>query len=62
MNIVICADGTGNKFCDQNTNVVRLFSVLDLTDPARQIAYYHGGLGTMALPAPFRNRRDAGPK
>jgi len=46
-NIVICADGTGNKFCDTNTNVLRLYSVLDLTNPARQIAYYHGGLGTM---------------
>ena len=49
-NIIVCADGTGNKFCDKNTNVVKLYSVLDLSDPARQIAYYHGGLGTMGSP------------
>jgi uncharacterized protein (DUF2235 family) len=49
-NIIICADGTGNKFCNTNTNVVKLYSVLDLTDPMRQIAYYHGGLGTMGAP------------
>jgi len=49
-NIAIFADGTGDKFCDKNTNVVRLYSVLDLTDSARQIAYYHGGLGTMGAP------------
>src|SRR2546427_5693195 len=49
-NIVICADGTGNKFCNKNTNVVKLYSALDLSDPTRQIAYYHGGLGTMGAP------------
>ena len=49
-NIVICADGTGNKFSGRNTNVVRLYSALDLRDPTQQIAYYHGGLGTMGDP------------
>jgi uncharacterized protein (DUF2235 family) len=47
-NIVICCDGTGNKFCNNNTNVIKLYSALDLSDPSRQIAYYHGGLGTVA--------------
>jgi uncharacterized protein (DUF2235 family) len=50
-NIVICCDGTGNKFCDRNTNVVNLYSVLDLSNPTAQIAYYHCGLGTMGAPA-----------
>ena len=50
-NIVICCDGTGNKFCDRNTNVVKLYSVLDLSDPTSQVAYYHGGLGTLGAPA-----------
>lgn len=50
-NIVICADGTGNKFGDANTNVVKLFGALDLGSPASQVAYYHGGLGTMGSPA-----------
>jgi uncharacterized protein (DUF2235 family) len=49
-NIVICADGTNEKFSDRNTNVVRLYSVLDLSNPAEQIAYYHAGLGTMGAP------------
>lgn len=49
-NIVICCDGTGNKFCDANTNVVKLYSALDLGQPARQVAYYHAGLGAMGAP------------
>lgn len=49
-NIVICADETGNKFSDNNTIVVCVYSVLDLSDPSRQVAYYHGGLGTMGDP------------
>jgi len=49
-NIVICADGTGNKFCDENSNVIKLYQCLDLRDPTRQIAYYHGGLGTLGDP------------
>jgi uncharacterized protein (DUF2235 family) len=50
-NIVICADGTGNKFSDENTNVVKLYQSLDLSDPCRQVAYYHGGLGTLGAPS-----------
>jgi uncharacterized protein (DUF2235 family) len=48
-NIVICLDGTGNAFGDANSNVVKLYGVLDLTSPF-QIAYYHPGLGTMGAP------------
>jgi uncharacterized protein (DUF2235 family) len=49
-NIVVCCDGTGNKFSGQNTNVIKLYSVLDIDDPARQVAYYHAGLGTIGAP------------
>lgn len=45
-NIVLCIDGTGNEFGESNSNVVKLFSVLDCRDQ-RQIAFYHPGLGTM---------------
>lgn len=45
-NIVLCCDGTANEFVGHPTNVLRLFATLD-HDPARQIAYYHPGLGTM---------------
>jgi uncharacterized protein (DUF2235 family) len=45
-NIVVCCDGTANEFAKNNTNVVKLYSVL-VRDPARQVTYYHPGLGTM---------------
>jgi uncharacterized protein (DUF2235 family) len=45
-NLVVCCDGTANEFARDNTNVVKLYSVLG-HDPERQVAYYHPGLGTM---------------
>jgi uncharacterized protein (DUF2235 family) len=44
-NIVICCDGTGNEFGEQNSNVVKLYKTLVCN--AAQIAYYHPGVGTM---------------
>ncbi len=48
-NIVICLDGTGNQFKEENTNVVKLFRVLERS-PHSQIAYYDPGVGTLADP------------
>jgi uncharacterized protein (DUF2235 family) len=46
-NIVVCLDGTGNQLkAKGNTNVVRLYEMLELGDPSRQIAYYDPGVGT----------------
>jgi len=45
-NIVICCDGTGNEYGESNSNVVKLYQVL-IRDPARQVAYYHPGVGTI---------------
>ena len=46
-NIVVCLDGTGNQLKARgSTNVVRLFELLDLRDPAAQVAYYDPGVGT----------------
>src|SRR5579864_970864 len=45
-NVVLCCDGTANEFAQDRTNVVKLFSTL-VQDSARQVAYYHPGLGTM---------------
>jgi uncharacterized protein (DUF2235 family)/predicted ATP-binding protein involved in virulence len=50
-NIVVCCDGTGNRFALGNSNVVKLFRVLNLDNPAQQVAYYHSGLGTRRDPA-----------
>jgi uncharacterized protein (DUF2235 family) len=48
-NIVVCLDGTGNQLKARgSTNVVRLFEMLDLSDPTKQIAYYDPGVGTFS--------------
>jgi uncharacterized protein (DUF2235 family) len=52
-NIVLCCDGTSNEFGRTNTNVVRLFQSLDRSPVARQVAYYHPGVGTLAQPGVF---------
>jgi len=44
-NIVVCCDGTGNEFGEQNSNVVKLYETLIRSQ--NQIAYYHPGVGTM---------------
>jgi len=50
-NIVVCLDGTNNQLrAAINTNVVRLFNLLELGDPARQVAYYDPGVGTFNSP------------
>ncbi len=47
-NLVLCLDGTANEYSADRTNVVKLFSVLDIGD--RQCGYYHPGVGTMEPP------------
>ena len=44
-NLIVCCDGTGNEFGDQNSNVVKLYETL--VHDANQITYYHPGVGTM---------------
>ena len=54
-NIVICCDGTGNKFIDDpafrgsNSNVVKLYTTLKIDD--NQVGYYHPGVGTAGDPS-----------
>jgi len=47
-NIVICLDGTGNQFKEDNSNVVKLYRVI--TRDVNQLAYYDPGVGTLADP------------
>lgn len=48
-NVVVCLDGTGNQVAARDsTNVVRLFEMLDLSDPGAQVAYYDPGVGTFS--------------
>ena len=48
-NIVICCDGTGNEYGDENSNVVQLYRAL-VIDGKRQVGYYHPGVGTEGSP------------
>lgn len=49
-NIVLLSDGTGNSSAKVlKTNVWRLFQLLDLRDPTRQIAFYDDGVGTSSF-------------
>jgi uncharacterized protein (DUF2235 family) len=48
--ILICCDGTGNKFGERTSNVIRLCDTL--SRDATQVAYDHPGVGTMGA----RNR------
>jgi uncharacterized protein (DUF2235 family) len=51
-NLVLCCDGTSNEYSDQNTNVVKIFTMLR-RDPARQLCFYDPGVGTFSAPAVF---------
>ncbi|MBG6058205.1 uncharacterized protein (DUF2235 family) [Cryobacterium sp. MP_M3] len=51
-NLVICLDGTGAQpRAKGDSNVIKVFGMLDLTDPAKQIAYYDPGVGTFSSSA-----------
>lgn len=43
--LIICLDGTGDKFDSDNSNIVRLVSCLKKDDPS-QVTYYQTGIGT----------------
>ncbi|KAK5051989.1 hypothetical protein LTR84_002793 [Exophiala bonariae] len=43
--IVVCLDGTGDKFDGDNSNIVHLISALKKDDP-KQVSYYQAGIGT----------------
>ncbi|KAF8064175.1 hypothetical protein FPV67DRAFT_1420072 [Lyophyllum atratum] len=44
-NLILCFDGTGNKF-GENSNIVRFFHALIKDDHERQLVYYQPGIGT----------------
>ncbi|KAF2836479.1 hypothetical protein M501DRAFT_979658 [Patellaria atrata CBS 101060] len=44
--LVICLDGTGDQFDQDNSNVVHLVSCLKKDDPSSQVTYYQSGIGT----------------
>lgn len=46
--IVICLDGTGDKFDSDNSNIVHLVSCLKKDDKS-QVTYYQAGIGTYSV-------------
>ncbi len=48
-NIIVCLDGTGIQFRENNSNIVGLYSLLD-KDSESQVAYYDPGVGTLGDP------------
>ena len=46
-NIVVCCDGTGNEYGNNNTNVVDMFT--PVVRDADQLAYYDPGIGTFSI-------------
>jgi uncharacterized protein (DUF2235 family) len=44
--VVICLDGTGDRFDNDNSNVVHFVSCLKKHEPAKQVTYYQSGIGT----------------
>lgn len=43
--LVVCLDGTGDKFDNDNSNIVHLVECLKKDDPS-QVTYYQAGIGT----------------
>jgi hypothetical protein len=48
-NVIVCCDGTNNRFGPENTNVVRLVQCIDRT-AGKQRVYYDPGFGTLPEP------------
>ena len=48
-NLVLCFDGTNNQYAATNTNVVKMYALIDRTGND-QMSYYQPGIGTFAPP------------
>ncbi|EJD04194.1 uncharacterized protein FOMMEDRAFT_167433 [Fomitiporia mediterranea MF3/22] len=44
--LIMCFDGTGDQFDDDNSNVVQFLSCLKKDNQAQQLIYYQAGIGT----------------
>ncbi|KAG6856117.1 hypothetical protein H0H87_007331 [Tephrocybe sp. NHM501043] len=48
--LVLCFDGTGDQFDEDNSNIVNFFSMLKKDDSKEQLVYYQAGIGTYTIP------------
>uniref|UniRef100_A0A8H7XSL4 T6SS Phospholipase effector Tle1-like catalytic domain-containing protein n=1 Tax=Psilocybe cubensis TaxID=181762 RepID=A0A8H7XSL4_PSICU len=44
--LILCFDGTGDQFDNDNSNIVKLVSLLKKDDKTKQLVYYQTGIGT----------------
>ncbi|KAG8705787.1 hypothetical protein FRC09_002757 [Ceratobasidium sp. 395] len=44
--LVLCFDGTGDQFDQDNSNIVQFFQLLKKDDRKKQMVYYQAGIGT----------------
>ena len=52
--IVVCLDGTGDEFDNDNSNVVHFVSCLKKHESTSQVTYYQSGIGTYGKSGPER--------
>jgi uncharacterized protein (DUF2235 family) len=55
--LVLCLDGTSNRYCRDNTNVVKFLALLDKR-AADQLVYYQPGIGTFVPPGIYGRFRQ----
>ncbi|KAF5355040.1 hypothetical protein D9756_005790 [Leucocoprinus leucothites] len=48
--LVLCFDGTGDQFDNDNSNIIEFFGILRKDDPEKQLVYYQAGVGTYTVP------------
>ncbi|KAG5732645.1 hypothetical protein E4T56_gene16747 [Termitomyces sp. T112] len=48
--VILCFDGTGDQFDEDNSNVVNFFSMLKKDNSKDQLVYYQAGIGTYTIP------------
>jgi uncharacterized protein (DUF2235 family) len=48
--LIVCFDGTGDQFDNDNSNVVQFVSLLKKDDKDKQLVYYQAGIGTYNSP------------
>ncbi|EPQ54493.1 hypothetical protein GLOTRDRAFT_77041 [Gloeophyllum trabeum ATCC 11539] len=48
--IVLCFDGTGDQFDEDNSNIVQLMAMMRKDDASKQLVYYQAGIGTYTSP------------
>ncbi|KAI0045411.1 hypothetical protein FA95DRAFT_1583363 [Auriscalpium vulgare] len=60
--LVLCFDGTSDEYDDDNTNVVKFYSLLQKDRAQDQLCYYQAGIGTYFQPGvvrPYAHRAAA---